>query len=210
MCFKTASCKDVVSITPSHKKEVVHNTTTIDVKSPQSTLKRIGVNGIPSIKEGNILNDETVIQFLHPKVHASIATNIWVVSGTPQRKSIKKKALHTTTDYKTPQNTLKRIGVNGIPTIEEVKMLTLKVKSEINEFEQQRVEGREESGVPNKRTRTSMVDQKADVGPNTPAKFSGSNRIHGGKQLYYGLLVQPWLTKESLKMVENLKLIGSQ
>ncbi|GJV55341.1 hypothetical protein Tco_1456346 [Tanacetum coccineum] len=42
------------------------------------------------------------------------------------------------------------------------------------DYEQQRVEERGKNGVPNKRTRTSMVDQKADVRPNTPVRSSGS------------------------------------
>ncbi|GJY23758.1 hypothetical protein Tco_0397416 [Tanacetum coccineum] len=42
------------------------------------------------------------------------------------------------------------------------------------DYEQQKVEERGKNGVPNKRTRTSMVDQKADVCPNTPARSSGS------------------------------------
>ncbi|KAM0051582.1 putative nascent polypeptide-associated complex NAC domain, NAC A/B domain superfamily [Helianthus debilis subsp. tardiflorus] len=69
------------------KKKAVHKTTTTDDKRLQSTLKRIGVNSIPSIEEVNIFKDETVIQFLNPKVQASIGANTWVVSGTPQTKS---------------------------------------------------------------------------------------------------------------------------
>ncbi|KAI7996538.1 Replication factor C subunit 5 [Camellia lanceoleosa] len=36
----------------------------------------------------NILQDDVVIQFINPKVQASIAANTWVVSGSPQTKSI--------------------------------------------------------------------------------------------------------------------------
>ncbi|XP_023756909.1 uncharacterized protein LOC111905444 isoform X1 [Lactuca sativa] len=42
------------------------------------------------------------------------------------------------------------------------------------EYEQQKVEERGKNVVPNKRTRTSMVDLRADVRPNTPARSSGS------------------------------------
>ncbi|KAL4587415.1 hypothetical protein LXL04_000285 [Taraxacum kok-saghyz] len=70
------------------KKKAVHKTTTTDDKRLQSTLKRIGVNSIPAIEEVNIFKDETVIQFLNPKVQASIAANTWVVSGTPQTKKL--------------------------------------------------------------------------------------------------------------------------
>ncbi|XP_076945259.1 uncharacterized protein LOC143616267 [Bidens hawaiensis] len=42
------------------------------------------------------------------------------------------------------------------------------------DFEQQKIEERGKNAIPNKRTRTSMVDQRADVRPNTPARSSGS------------------------------------
>ncbi|KAG8037968.1 hypothetical protein GUJ93_ZPchr1061g2834 [Zizania palustris] len=54
----------------------------------QSTLKRVGVNTIPAIEEVNIFKDDLVIQFVNPKVQASIAANTWVVSGTPQTKKL--------------------------------------------------------------------------------------------------------------------------
>ncbi|KAL9252969.1 Basic transcription factor 3-like protein [Drosera capensis] len=69
------------------KKKAVHKTTTTDDKRLQSTLKRIGVNTIPAIEEVNIFQDDVVIQFINPKVQASIAANTWVVSGSPQTKS---------------------------------------------------------------------------------------------------------------------------
>ncbi|CAA6658808.1 unnamed protein product [Spirodela intermedia] len=43
-------------------------------------------NVIPSIEEVNIFKDDVVIQFLNPKVQASIPANTWVVSGSPQTK----------------------------------------------------------------------------------------------------------------------------
>ncbi|KAG9442327.1 hypothetical protein H6P81_018181 [Aristolochia fimbriata] len=70
------------------KKKAVHKTTTTDDKRLQSTLKRIGVNAIPAIEEVNIFKDDMVIQFLNPKVQASIAANTWVVSGSPQTKKL--------------------------------------------------------------------------------------------------------------------------
>ncbi|KAJ0461666.1 putative nascent polypeptide-associated complex NAC domain, NAC A/B domain superfamily [Helianthus annuus] len=68
------------------KKKVVHKTTTTDDKRLQSTLKRIGVNAIPSIEEVNIFKDDVVIRFLNPKVQASVGANTWVVNGSPQTK----------------------------------------------------------------------------------------------------------------------------
>ncbi|XP_059642987.1 basic transcription factor 3-like [Cornus florida] len=70
------------------KKKAVHRTTTTDDKRLQSTLKRIGVNAIPAIEEVNIFKDDVVIQFINPKVQASIAANTWVVSGSPQTKKL--------------------------------------------------------------------------------------------------------------------------
>ncbi|KAJ9180987.1 hypothetical protein P3X46_009164 [Hevea brasiliensis] len=70
------------------KKKAVHKTTTMDDKRLQSTLKRIGVNAIPAIEEVNIFKDDIVIQFVNPKVQASIAANTWVVSGSPQTKKL--------------------------------------------------------------------------------------------------------------------------
>ncbi|KAK8692144.1 hypothetical protein V6N13_075622 [Hibiscus sabdariffa] len=70
------------------KKKAVHKTTSTDDKRLQSTLKRIGVNAIPAIEEVNIFKDDVVIQFINPKVQASIAANTWVVSGSPQTKKL--------------------------------------------------------------------------------------------------------------------------
>nr|CAD1839008.1 unnamed protein product [Ananas comosus var. bracteatus] len=70
------------------KKKAVHKTTTTDDKKLQSTLKKIGVNTIPAIEEVNIFKDDHVIQFLNPKVQASIAANTWAVSGSPQTKKL--------------------------------------------------------------------------------------------------------------------------
>ncbi|KAL7142001.1 hypothetical protein ABFS83_08G093100 [Erythranthe nasuta] len=74
--------------TVRRKKKAVHKTTTTDDKRLQSTLKRIGVNAIPAIEEVNIFKEDVVIQFVNPKVQASIAAKTWVVSGTPQNKKL--------------------------------------------------------------------------------------------------------------------------
>ncbi|KAG8044356.1 hypothetical protein GUJ93_ZPchr0715g29014 [Zizania palustris] len=74
--------------TMRRKKKAVHKTATTDDKRLQSTLKRVGVNTIPAIEEVNIFKDDLVIQFVNPKVQASIAANTWVVSGTPQTKKL--------------------------------------------------------------------------------------------------------------------------
>ncbi|OEL32593.1 Basic transcription factor 3 [Dichanthelium oligosanthes] len=74
--------------TMRRKKKAVHKTATTDDKRLQSTLKRVGVNTIPAIEEVNIFKDDLVIQFLNPKVQASIGANTWVVSGSPQTKKL--------------------------------------------------------------------------------------------------------------------------
>ncbi|EEC76547.1 hypothetical protein OsI_14347 [Oryza sativa Indica Group] len=74
--------------TVRRKKKAVHKTGTTDDKRLQSTLKRVGVNTIPAIEEVNIFKDDLVIQFVNPKVQASIAANTWVVSGSPQTKKL--------------------------------------------------------------------------------------------------------------------------
>ncbi|CAH9116298.1 unnamed protein product [Cuscuta epithymum] len=65
--------------TVRRKKKAVHKTNTTDDKRLQSTLKRIGVN---------IFKEDEAIQFINPKVQASIAANTWVVSGSPQTKKL--------------------------------------------------------------------------------------------------------------------------
>ena len=69
------------------KKKAVHKSSTTDDKKLQSTLKRIGVNTIPAIEEVNIFKDDLVIQFVNPKVQASVVANTWVITGTPQTRS---------------------------------------------------------------------------------------------------------------------------
>jgi hypothetical protein len=49
------------------KKKAVHKTTSTDDKRLQNTLKRLGVNTIPSIEEVNIFMDTEVIHFSNPK-----------------------------------------------------------------------------------------------------------------------------------------------
>nr|CAB3492457.1 unnamed protein product [Digitaria exilis] len=104
--------------TVRRKKKAVHKTATTDDKRLQSTLKRVGVNTIPAIEEVNIFKDDLVIQFLNPKVQASIGANTWVVSGSPQTKSnthpssYKMFCLGSLTNWVCPDNMehLKRIA----------------------------------------------------------------------------------------------------
>nr|GEU35755.1 hypothetical protein [Tanacetum cinerariifolium] len=82
MCFRgVVECFGIWCII---KKKVVHKTTTTDDKKLQGTLRRLGVSGMPSIKEVNIYKDDSAIHFVNPipKVQASINANTWVVSGS--------------------------------------------------------------------------------------------------------------------------------
>ncbi|KAI8463930.1 MAG: NAC domain-containing protein [Monoraphidium minutum] len=74
--------------TVRRKKKAVHKTAGTDDKRLQGTLKRLGVNTIPGIEEVNIFQGDAVINFVNPKVQASIAANTYVVSGPSQTKSM--------------------------------------------------------------------------------------------------------------------------
>jgi len=75
--------------TVRRKKKAVHKTTTTDDKRLQSTLKRLGVNTIPSIEEVNLFKEDgNVIHFQNPKVQASISANTYVVSGHCETKKL--------------------------------------------------------------------------------------------------------------------------
>lgn len=71
----------------ARRKKAAHRAT--DNKVLQSTLRRAGVDTIPGVEEVNMFfKEDIVIQFQNPKVQASIATNTWVVNGTPQTKNL--------------------------------------------------------------------------------------------------------------------------
>merc|ERR1712182_75125 len=71
------------------KKKAIHKTTTTDDKRLQNTLKRLGVNNIPTIEEVNLFKDNgSVIHFTNPKVQASIAANTYVISGHAENKKL--------------------------------------------------------------------------------------------------------------------------
>ncbi|EDV22309.1 Transcription factor BTF3-like protein 4 [Trichoplax sp. H2] len=75
--------------TPRRKKKVVHRSATTDDKKLQTTLKKIPVNQIPSIEEVNMIkSNDTVIHFANPKVQASLAANIFAISGHAENKTV--------------------------------------------------------------------------------------------------------------------------
>lgn len=75
--------------TPRRKKKIVHQTAATDDKKLQSTLKKLAVNNIPGIEEVNLIkNDGTVIHFNNPKTQASLASNVFAITGHGENKQI--------------------------------------------------------------------------------------------------------------------------
>merc|ERR1712045_942883 len=75
--------------TARRKKKVTHRTAATDDKKLQSSLKKLSVNNIPGIEEVNMMkNDGSVIHFNNPKVQASLAANIFAVTGHGENKQI--------------------------------------------------------------------------------------------------------------------------
>lgn len=92
------------------KKKAAHKATTTDDKRLQNTLKRIGVNNIPGIEEVNIFKSDSVIHFVNPKVQASIQANTYVVSGTPQVKSLQELL----------PGIINQLGPDSVPYIQKI------------------------------------------------------------------------------------------
>jgi NACalpha-BTF3-like transcription factor len=75
--------------TPRRKKKIVHQTAATDDKKLQSTLKKLAVNNIPGIEEVNLIkNDGSVIHFNNPKTQASLASNVFAITGHGEPKQV--------------------------------------------------------------------------------------------------------------------------
>ncbi|KAJ3090264.1 Nascent polypeptide-associated complex subunit beta [Quaeritorhiza haematococci] len=75
--------------TPRRKMKKVHKTSGTDDKKLQSTLKKLNVQPINGIEEVNMFRtDGTVLHFAAPKVHASIASNVFVIYGVGESKEL--------------------------------------------------------------------------------------------------------------------------
>lgn len=75
--------------TPRRKKKIVHQTAATDDKKLQGTLKKLAVNNIPGIEEVNLIkNDGTVIHFNNPKTQASLASNVFAITGHGEQKQV--------------------------------------------------------------------------------------------------------------------------
>jgi hypothetical protein len=96
--------------TPRRKKKIVHQTAATDDKKLQSTLKKLAVNNIPGIEEVNLIkNDGTVIHFNNPKTQASLASNVFAITGHGEQKQVHHLAplfpfLHLNYNLKSIQN----------------------------------------------------------------------------------------------------------
>jgi nascent polypeptide-associated complex subunit beta len=79
----------IVLGTPRRKKKIVHQTAATDDKKLQSTLKKLAVNNIPGIEEVNLIkNDGSVIHFNNPKTQASLASNVFAITGHGETKQV--------------------------------------------------------------------------------------------------------------------------
>lgn len=73
------------------KKKAAHKSAPTDDKRLQATLKRIGVNTLPSIEEVNIFREggDKIIHFSSPNVQAAVGANTFVIGGSSALKDLK-------------------------------------------------------------------------------------------------------------------------
>ena len=126
---KLQSMSDQVRIggkgTARRKKKVVHKSAVTDEKKLQSSLKKLGVNTIPTIEEVNMFKDDgTVIHFKNPKVEASLQANTFTVTGHSDVKSL-------TEMLPTVWNQMGPVNVQNLKNFAEQLQSTMK-KSEDN------------------------------------------------------------------------------
>ncbi|KAJ3023516.1 Nascent polypeptide-associated complex subunit beta [Thoreauomyces humboldtii] len=75
--------------TPRRKVKKVQKSNGTDDKKLQSQLKKLNVQPVNGIEEVNMFKtDGTVIHFTAPKVHASIASNTFVIYGAGENKEL--------------------------------------------------------------------------------------------------------------------------
>merc|ERR1712129_566730 len=75
--------------TARRTKTVKHSNHGADDKQLQAQLKRLGVNNIPGIEEGNMFREDgSVIHFSAPKVQASVTANTYVIAGHGENKKL--------------------------------------------------------------------------------------------------------------------------
>ena len=71
------------------RRKVTKKTGAQDDKKLKSALNRLQVRDIPAIEVVNLFREDGgVTQFVNPKVQASIPANTYVVTGTPEDKTL--------------------------------------------------------------------------------------------------------------------------
>jgi len=71
------------------KRVAHHQTTAVDDKKLQGSLKRLGMSPIPGIDEVNMFQaDGKVLHFQAPKMQAAIQSNTFAITGQCQNKSL--------------------------------------------------------------------------------------------------------------------------
>lgn len=113
--------------TPRRKKKIVHQTAATDDKKLQSTLKKLAVNNIPGIEEVNLIkNDGSVIHFNNPKTQASLASNVFAITGHGEQKQVRLKFHSSESNLKRPSQAGRRVNYDvsfpHIPRWDEVPL----------------------------------------------------------------------------------------
>ena len=93
------------------KKKVLHKNATTDDKKLQTSLKKMGLNTIPTIEEVNMFKDDgNVIHFKNPKVQASLQANTFAISGTAETKTITEML----------PSVLNQLGLNNLESLKKL------------------------------------------------------------------------------------------
>lgn len=71
------------------KHKAAHKTSGGDDKKLQAVLKRFQIQLLPTVEEVNMFKDDnTVLHFTAPRVHASTTYNTYVVTGAGESKTV--------------------------------------------------------------------------------------------------------------------------
>nr|CDS28692.1 transcription factor btf3 [Hymenolepis microstoma] len=93
------------------KRKVVHRTAATDDKKLQATLKKLGINCIPSIEEVNMYKaDGVILHFKNPRVQASPQANLFAVSGLAETKSLSEMLPNVMSQFETAKQRLSKMS----------------------------------------------------------------------------------------------------
>ncbi|VDO04037.1 unnamed protein product [Rodentolepis nana] len=97
--------------TARRKRKVVHKTAATDDKKLQATLKKLGINCIPSIEEVNMYKaDGTMLHFKNPRVQASPQANLFTVTGLAENKSLNDLFPNMMSQFETAKQRLSKMS----------------------------------------------------------------------------------------------------